>query len=191
MTGSSKSIKVLEDFDLVDRCKEELPYITNSYEILLSRYEPVVFRVCLAYLRSREDAEEVTQDVFLRVFHHLRTFEKRSSLKTWLMRIAQNQCSRRYHSNKKRLELQEKLQQHVVADYSAEVIDSDSSDDLAMQALQQLNKDAREILSLRHLGELPLNEVAKILGLSPSAAKMRHSRALNQFRSLYEKKRSL
>lgn len=191
MTSKNKSLNVEDDAELVDRCKLELPYITKSYEILLSRHETLVFRFCFSYLRDRQAAEEVTQDVFLRVFHHIRTFEKRSSFKTWLMRIAQNQCSRRYHKIKRLNELNEKLRSDSTSADTIEEISTDMSDGLAMQSLRQLGKDAREILSLRHLSGLTLNEVAKILNLSSSAAKMRHHRAIKQFRELYEKNREM
>ena len=187
--GNPQAVEATDDAELVDRCKSELPYITKSYEILLSRYETTVFRFCLAYLRQAADAEEVTQDVFLRVFHHIKGFEKRSSFKTWLLRIAQNQCSRRYGQIKKHRELNEKLREdQATVDEAAPL---QMTEGLVMQTLLELGKDAREILSLRHLSELPLNEVAEILGLSASAAKMRHHRAVKQFRELYKKNRPL
>jgi len=183
----NEKLNSADDSDLVDLCKKELPYITDSYEVLVKRYEAIVFRFCFAYLRYNSDAEEVTQDVFLRVFHHIKKFEKRSAFKTWLMRIAQNQCSRRYHKIKRRIELLERFKQEPTVTDDSEEISTDMSEGLAMRALQQLDKDTREILSLRHLSELPLKEVAIILGLSPSAAKMRHHRAIKKFREAYER----
>ena len=191
LAGDNKQLNADDESELVDRCKAELPYITVSYEILLRRYQTTVYRFCLGYLRHGQDAEEVTQDVFLRVFHHIRGFEKRSSFKTWLMQIAKNQCARRYGQIKKRNELNEKLrEEHDQDNPGAEVV-PETSDGLAMQTLHALGTDAREILSLRHLSGLSLNEVAKILDLSASAAKMRHHRAVKQFREIYEKKRKL
>jgi len=73
-----------EDELLVQKCKDELPYITRSFEQLLRKHEPSVFKTCQYLLSDPSDAEEACQDIFLRVFHKIHTFQQKASFRTWL-----------------------------------------------------------------------------------------------------------
>ncbi len=174
------------DDELVKVCQEELPYITGAYETLISRYEALIYQFCLRYIRSVSDAEEVAQEVFLRVFHYIKRFEGRSSFKTWLMTIAQNQCSRKYNQLKRRKEFEDSYKAEELEAHSQEFLHKQQSESLAMMVLNDMRTDDREILSLRHLAGLTLIEVSEVLGISNSAAKMRHKRAVSRFQELYK-----
>ncbi len=188
LSSNKKNPELTDDADLVDQCQAELPYVTLSYEKLVSRYEPMIFQFCLRYLRNQHDAEEVTQDVFLRVFHYIKRFEQRSSFKTWLMRIAYNQSSRRYDQIKRRQERHAEYSDNLDAGTQIVSDPQDKTSGLAMNVLHEMSNDAKEILTLRHLSGLSLKEVASLLNISDSAAKMRHKRAALQFRELYQSK---
>jgi RNA polymerase sigma factor (sigma-70 family) len=62
------------------------------FESLYHEHKTLVYNVALNYLQSIEDAEEVTQDVFVKVYHSLENFNQKSSYKTWIYRISINQC---------------------------------------------------------------------------------------------------
>ncbi len=64
----------------------------THFEKLYHEYEALVYNVALHYLQNVEDAEEVTQDVFVKVYHSLDNFNQKSSYKTWIYRITINQC---------------------------------------------------------------------------------------------------
>jgi RNA polymerase sigma factor (sigma-70 family) len=64
----------------------------SHFEKLYHEYNTLVFNVALNYLQSVEDAEEITQDVFVKVYHSLENFNQKSSYKTWIYRITINQC---------------------------------------------------------------------------------------------------
>ena len=64
----------------------------SHFEKLYHEYKTLVFNVALQYLQNLEDAEEITQDVFVKVYHSLENFNQKSSYKTWIYRIAINQC---------------------------------------------------------------------------------------------------
>jgi RNA polymerase sigma-70 factor, ECF subfamily len=177
------------DEELVKICQSELPYITDAYETLITRYESLIYQFCLRYLRSRSDAEEVSQEVLLRVFHYIKRFESRSLFKTWLMKIAQNQCSRKYNQLKRRNEVEESYKTEELETHNQETTDNARDDGLAMKVLNEMRTDDREILSLRHLAGLTLVEVAEVLEISNSAAKMRHQRAVTRFQDIFKKNR--
>src|SRR5262244_4512926 len=77
------------DAMLVDR------YLTGdvaAFDELMIRYERQIYRVCYRFVDNREDAMDLAQEVFIKAFEHLSTFRRESSLKTWLYRIALNNC---------------------------------------------------------------------------------------------------
>ena len=76
-----------DEAELVHAAK---PGNVDAFEQLVQRYSSKVFRVALHIARSREDAEEIVQETFLRAFQHLKSFEERSRISTWLTRITVN-----------------------------------------------------------------------------------------------------
>jgi len=196
----STSESILTDEELVRRCRAEVPYGTSAFEILVRRYEPSVLRTCWHYLRDPAEAQEASQDVFIRVFRGLQRFEGRSSLRTWLFRIVRNVCvtrrmSRNERDNRELVYVQEVSRQADVARAEAARADIPhprDNDDLtastgrAAAAAATLSRSDREILVLRFVSDLQLEEIAEMLDLSLSAAKMRLYRGLERFRSAYE-----
>lgn len=183
--------ETVNDTELVKQCQEELPYVTRAYEKLISRYDAMVYSFCLRYLGNAEDAEEVSQDVFLRVFHYVKKFEARSSFKTWLFSICRSQCASRYMLVKKKLQAAEEYSTEVVAEMS---IDRNMAQDehldtaeMVNDILAQLSSEDREIIMLRHIAGFQFNEIAEMTGISLSAAKMRYSRSAERFRTKVEK----
>ena len=171
--------------DLVELCKAELPYVTTAFEKLVRKYEPLVYRTCLRYLKSENDAEEATQDVFLRLFFNIEKFEGRSSFKTWLFRVVANICASKYRSLRRIKEQQQayfehlELFQHDDQSYH----DLEMVDGPLMSALDTLSAEDREILILKHVSELSFLEISEVLELKLSASKMRLYRAEQRLRA--------
>ena len=173
------SIPAESDNALVASCKAEKPYGTTAFEKLVRRYEPLVYRTCFRYLKSENDAEEATQDVFMRLFFNIGRFDGRSSFKTWLFRIVTNICASKYRSLRRTQEQQQAYFEHL------EFIEQDvqSFDELELVdgplvgALDTLSAEDREILILRHVSELSFLEISEVLRLNLSASKMRLYRA--------------
>src|SRR5690348_2515119 len=80
----------LTDEELVARCKQELPGNTRSYEELVRRYMHRVYSITYNVVSHREEAEDITQEVFVKVYHGLKKFEQQSLFSSWLYRIATN-----------------------------------------------------------------------------------------------------
>src|SRR5689334_5468365 len=81
---------ILSDEELVARCKTELPHDTRSYELLVQRHMNRVFSLVYRMVCNREEAEDLTQEVFLKVFNNLKKYEQQAAFSTWLYRIATN-----------------------------------------------------------------------------------------------------
>lgn len=167
------------DDALVASCKAELPYVTTAFEKLVRRYDPLVYRTSLRYLRSENDAEEATQDVFLRLFFNIDRFGGRASFKTWLFRIVANVCASKYRSLRHIKEQQQAYFEHLeLIEQEVQPLDNlDLRDGPIMAALDTLSAEDREILILRHVSELSFQEISEVLGLKLSASKMRLYRA--------------
>ena len=172
---------------LVALCQKELPYKLDAYRELVRRYESVVYNTSVKMIGSIEDAEEVCQDAFLRVFHKLHQFEGRAAFKTWLFRIVYNLCLTRRKQLAKRRDREgvnaDDLPEASIASES-HVEGMTLSEELE-QALAFLTEDQRRIIVLKYITGLSLQEIADVLGLGLSATKMRLYRSLEEFKRIY------
>jgi RNA polymerase sigma-70 factor (ECF subfamily) len=127
---------------------------------LVDRFQPEVFGLCVRLLRHRHDAEDVTQEVFLRVFHSLRRWDSARPLKPWLMGIAVNRC---------RTWLAKRARRPESVDYLQEVTSGPPADDSAelareiQAALVELRVEYRTVFVLFHEQGLPYEEIAAAL----------------------------
>lgn len=189
--------EALQDMDeemLIARCRNELPYVMDAFSEVVRRYERYVFNLCRRYLGVEDEAEDVTQDVFMRVFHALPQFEGRSQFKTWLYRIVMNQChgivdKRKHFVRDSHDDEGGSLFDSLLIDENTPADDYDSNEeqDCVQKTLGEMRPGESEILNLRFMGELSLEDIANTLGAKLSATKMRFYRAMEQFKHLYEK----
>ncbi|NIO39651.1 MAG: sigma-70 family RNA polymerase sigma factor, partial [Burkholderiales bacterium] len=147
------------DADLVKRAQGELPYVTDALELLLLRYNSLLYRTCRRILGNDTDAEDATQETMIKVFHHLKGFEGRSSFKTWFFRIAHNVCYTRYQ--------QRVQQERTLADYGHAAGLTTEQNMAALDVdrlLARLSALDREVLTLRFVADLNIEEIADVLG---------------------------
>jgi len=134
----------VSDAELVRRCLAGDPAAARD---LVERFQQDVHGLCLRLLRHRHDAEDVTQEVFLRVFRSLRRFDAARPLKPWVLGITVNRCRTAIGLRTRRPEL---------ADYLHETADHRPSDDstelrsVIQAAVEQLRPDYRTVFVLYH-----------------------------------------
>ena len=156
--------------------KEILNGKTEQYEYFLDRYGQQVFVLVDRIVSCQEDAEELTQDVFLKAFQQLSSFKAESTFSTWIYRIATNLAISAVR--KKRNDVL-RLDDSVFANLSDTQVDEDLEDDSEeqmerlQQAMNQLEADERALITLYYLEEKPLAEVAFILGMTEGNAKVK------------------
>lgn len=178
--------RTLPDAELVERCRSELPYDTRSFAALVARHEPPVHRTCVRLVGDSEAAEELTQDVFMRVLKGLSGFEARSSFRTWLFRIVRNVCAAHNTKTIRRRELMDGYGRDAYAATDAPSHDvAVATGDRVQDVLGGMEPRDREVLTLRFVSDLSLKEIAEALEISLSAAKMRLYRAESRFKELY------
>ncbi|NNC87336.1 MAG: sigma-70 family RNA polymerase sigma factor [Akkermansiaceae bacterium] len=187
---ASRRVEGLEDLPddkLVAMCQKELPADLTAYRELLRRYEGLIYNTCFKLLGSRADAEEVAQDAMIQVFHKIHQFEGRAAFKTWLYKIVHNYCRNRISKIIRKREGQEAYEQHAAdtmpdSDNPAENFEMSAH---VEEALGKLKERDREIVVLKFMSGLTLQEIADVLDLGLSAAKMRLYRALDEFKEAY------
>ena len=172
----------LSDMALIELCLQRGNRDERPFQELMQRYQPMVWRVCYSYLRHPQDAEDLTQDVFFRVYRSLAQFEGRSSFKTWLHRIAANTCQNEIRRRGRRpqeaaAELETIAEMMPGSQSTERAYQEKQTQELLAAALAQLDPEVSEILYMKDYEERPYHEIAELFDIGLSAAKMRVQRA--------------
>ncbi|WP_373416365.1 RNA polymerase sigma factor SigX [Pseudomonas sp. ABC1] len=175
----------LTDEELVLRAHGELFHVTRAYEELMRRYQRTLFNVCARYLGNDRDADDVCQEVMLKVLYGLKNFEGKSKFKTWLYSITYNECITQYRKERRKRRLLDALSMDPVEEASEEKTPKLDDKGGLDRWLVHVNQIDREILVLRFVAELEFQEIADIMHMGLSATKMRYKRALDKLREKF------
>ncbi|HEX3166818.1 MAG TPA: sigma-70 family RNA polymerase sigma factor [Chitinophagaceae bacterium] len=164
----------------------------NAYAELVKRYQAYVFTLVLRMLKTREDAEEVAQDVFIKAYRSLADFRGESKFSTWLYTIA-NTTSITF-LRKKKLDVHSLDNEKVfeVADskdsgFRANLVEQKSRVNMVNEAIAMLSPDDAAIITLFYKAEQNLEEIARILRLETNTVKVRLHRARARLKEKMEK----
>lgn len=163
----------------------------QAYAVLVNRYQNFVFTLALRFTRNREDAEEVSQDIFVKAYRALADFRGASKFSTWLYTIVNTTCIT--FLRKKRLETwsldNEKIFEAAESQDSgmqANLVEQKSRSVMVKKAVDLLGSDDAEIITLFYKGEQTLEEIAQILGIEANAVKVRLHRARARLKNKME-----
>jgi len=170
----------------------------SAFEEIVRRYSPRVFSVASRFFRQRSLVEEAAQEVFLKAYTQLGSFEGRGSIEGWLTRIATNTCLNMVIGAKRRPEYtvsdltddeQHWLEQHSASERNDErSIESDVvAADLADRLLSVLPAEDQQALLMIDGEDASIKEVAEATGWSESKVKVRAFRARRKLREAMEK----
>jgi RNA polymerase sigma-70 factor, ECF subfamily len=183
------------DFDLARQAHDG---DESAFAEIVRRYSPRVFSVASRFFRQRSVVEEAAQEVFLKAYTQLGSFEGRGSLEGWLTRIATNTCLNMVRSSKRRPEMtvsdltddeQSWMDQQSAGDRGkqASVENSLVAADLADRLLAVLPTEDQQALLMIDGEDASIKEVAEATGWSESKVKVRAFRARKKLREAMEK----
>jgi len=170
----------------------------SAFVEIMRRYQAKIFAVAQSLLHNHADAEEITQDTFVRAHRNLPRFRGDSSLATWLHRIAVNLARNRYwYFFRRRRHATLSLDCPIGADGDATLADLFSADSpdparetsreefacLVAACMEKLDPPHRQILTLRNLQNRSYDEIAQELGINPGTVKSRIARARERLRA--------
>ena len=165
---------------------------TSAFAALVDRYKDMVFTLSLKMLKDREEAEEVSQDTFVKIYKSLSKFNGEAKFSTWIYKVAFNTCLDRLRKNKR-------LQPVVSLDAFAEqesislmnVLDSIEQKErkqMIQDCLHSLPGEDGFLLTLYYFEEQSLDEIAKIIGINPNNVKIRLYRSRKKLTCLLKER---
>lgn len=182
------NIKKLSDEDLVKSIVSSND--SMLFEVLYDRYSQVVYNKCYGFSRGQQEAEDLTQDVFLKLFVKLRSFKGNSKFSTWLYAFTYNHCVNYVNRNTaKKIE-----KKSVDSDILEDTLYDPGKDDMEIsqlrvdklkEALERISPDEKMILLLKYQDALSIKELKDILDIGESAVKMRLKRAKEKLINVY------
>ena len=182
---------LMEEPEVVERIlngeQELFAEVVRAHQVL-------VFRTCMGFTRSSEDAEDLTQEVFISAYQQLRHFKGDSKLSTWLYRIAVNASLNYVRSSKKRsifqyiegLFVRDKAETMTVvlptSDNPERQLIAIQEKEAIEQAIDLLPENQRVAFTLSKYDELPQAEIAAVMGISEGAVEQLLQRAKSNLR---------
>lgn len=149
---------------------------TEEFSYFMDVYGQQVFTLVVRIVNSEEDAEEVTQDVFMKAYMNLSSFNGISSFSTWLYRIAYNTAISYTRKRKNEEYVVDDKVWNTISDTEVDDALSDESEaqiELLMNALQKLSPEDRALITLYYEEEKSVKEISSIFNLSESNVKVR------------------
>jgi len=167
----------MKQFDENILIQQTLDGDVKSFEKIVVTYNAMVYTLAYRVLKNREEAEEIAQDVFIKIYQSLKNFNMKSKLSTWIYRITYNTSINKFKSQKRRIETTE-------IDRYAEFNNSslpDAYHDISEKEKQKVINDSilklpetdRIIITLYYYEELSVKEIAEITEMSTQNVKIK------------------
>ena len=157
---------------------------TEQFAYFLDTYGPQVFHLIVRMVGSPEDAEELTQDCFMKAFTHLSSFHGNSSFSTWIYRIAYNEATSALRKkDKELLSFDDRMWNSLSDTEIDEELDTENEVQIQklQQALTQLKPDEQALVTLFYEEEKNIEEIAYIFHLTESNVKVKLHRIRKKF----------
>jgi RNA polymerase sigma factor (sigma-70 family) len=162
------------------------------YSQLVQRYQQFVFTLVLRFTDNREDAEEISQDIFVKAYRSLADFRGESKFSTWLYTIVRT--SSITFLRKKKLDTTSMDTERVMANienressFNANIIEQKSRHATVNAAIRLLSPDDAQLITLFYKAEQSLDEIGKIMGYDPNTVKVKLHRARHRLKDKLEK----
>ncbi|MEH7009777.1 sigma-70 family RNA polymerase sigma factor [Neobacillus niacini] len=160
---------------------------------LMEQYGDMVVRLAFTYVKQKQLAEDISQEVFISCFKNLETFQNKSSYKTWLYRITVNKCKDYFRSWSYRNISYQDLFRSIFPSsgpsVEAKILEGEEKE-IIFEHVLALPIKLREVIILHYYEELSVNEISELLGLKSNTIKTRLHRAKKLLQSSLKERHS-
>ena len=160
----------IEDRDLIARARRDN---VEAYNLLVSRWEKRIYNYLLRLVKNREDAQDLSQDVFVKAHQNLKRLEDPDRFAPWLYRIAHNEAYSHLRKNRPEVEMEDGNREPWTDPISTRRMLPIETSIAVERALTQLNEDQREAVILKVYQGFKFEEMAEIVGCPVSTVKSR------------------
>jgi len=164
----------------------------SAFALLVEKYQIYVFSLVLRFTENREDAEEISQDVFVKAYRSLADFRGESKFSTWLFTITRTTCLS--FLRKKKLDTVSLDNERAgiqienrESGFHANIVEQKSRHAMLNEAISMLGIDDAQVLNLFYKGDQTLEEIGKIMRLEPNTVKVKLHRARQRLKDKMEK----
>jgi len=183
-------IKTRSKKDLTD--EEVIKHILDSgsmqyIEVLYDRYSQKVYRKCLSFVKQPSIAQDITHDIFIKVYMNLGSYRSQSRFSTWLYSITYNYCIDFLRKGKKQKMVSMENQSQAM-----ESLEDDEPEELPYieidrltKIMDQISSEEKMILLMKYKDGMSIKDIKEVFEISESATKMRIKRAKEKVRSIY------
>lgn len=164
---------------------------TNAFAMLVNRYKDMIYTLALKMIKNREEAEEVAQDTFIKIFNSLSKFKGDSKFSTWIYKIAYNTCLDRLKKNKKEeqnISIDE-FSSHLIKtmDNALSALEDKERKQTIQNCLNLLPSEENFLLTLFYFEDQNLEEIGKIMSINANNVKVKLFRSRQKLAVILKK----
>ena len=161
---------------------------SKAFATLVKQYKDLVYTLAIRMLKNREEAEEVAQDTFIKLYKSVNKFKGDSKLSTWIYRVAYNTCLDRLKKHKRTLdtvEINDFTEYNVDAiENGLDALETKERKDAIVNCINQLAPKDNVVLTLYYFEELSIDEIAKVIGETTNNVKVKLYRSRKRLSKL-------
>ena len=174
-----------EEHRLVEQIKKG---DTKAFATLVKKYKDLVYTLAIRMLKNREEAEEVSQDAFIKIYKSINKFKGDSKLSTWIYRVAYNACLDRLKKHKRTIdtvEINNFTEYNVDAiENGLDALETQERKEAITNCMSQLAPKDNVVLTLYYFEELSIEEIAKVIGETTNNVKVKLHRSRKRLAKL-------
>jgi RNA polymerase sigma-70 factor (ECF subfamily) len=162
--------------DILSKCRDGNQ---EAWNMLINAYSKSVYNIALNFFAERDIASDVTQEIFIKIYHNLDKFREEKNFSSWVFAISRNYCIDYWRKNKKYLQNNQELDEKISIDQPTpeDNLIKESEIEILRKKISQLEPDLRLILILRDIHDLSYQEIAERFSIPEGTVKSRINRA--------------
>jgi len=159
----------------------------DAFVVLTRLYQKKVFILAYSFFRNKEDAVDLVQDVFLRVYEKIASFQEGRNFEAWILQVAKNLCIDRYRRMRGRREMESSARVDdlpLADDRSPDSGRTSELKEILARSVDRLAERQKTIFLMRHVNQMGNEEIARVLNISIGTVKSLHFKAIRNLRTL-------